>query len=261
MLTAYIRAMFHRPLSLAELIAASAGHLARPPVDERWHRVLSSHSLRLQEWSGYPPINVLRSQYCADLERISLEPSWEKQRQELIRCVLRGLRWRSFFQATQICPREEVWFPCVAHIDYFAKNPQADYPPLLAILFLGAEIDIAGFTDLLRKYFAASEEKALEFIYFEKLVFEASKLECAYHIPSTDLAGGEPSPELIAHHELLKATEIQPLIEHWRELVNIAQNQIMTNTLDLTFFQAQANDFTTARDRLLAHVQWAIDDS
>lgn len=226
----WMKTVFRRPFTLAELRMAAAQMVADPPIPVEW-KEFATTPIGAQ---GHTVIDMWRSQFDLELVEVAAAPTWDGQRATLLRNILANGTWVTTQAVAKEAKFTESWAHLVANIPAFHRAPIADHALRTSLLAQKWFISLVKWGVLRvigENLFTLNEDKWIELrIYdlYEKEVLELDVLMLD-RIQLVNEQGEAASADVLSE---FKDSVVNPLVVRQHALLARMAEEIATGQLD-----------------------------
>lgn len=241
----FLKTMFQRPFSYAELRKDADDHLTRTPLPPALRDALAA----IHGPTGASRLDAWRQSFEEDLRTIADQPTWAAQRAALLRCLVRENTWLSLYAATKDARFPGSW----AHytegtvIGVFWGGAERAQGVFLRWLFAATTNACLIVTGNRRYQINAIKEKEIEVHELLDLTIKRLDISFSDFVLSTHDAGDTDG----AHIALaFKEQHVDPIIAREQKALLLAEEQIVHGVLDAHVFLQTVASTDQLRDEL-----------
>ncbi|MBY3026502.1 hypothetical protein [Rhizobium leguminosarum] len=230
----FIKRMFKRPFTSAELHSMTAHHLAKPPLPDSMYEAAAG----MVGKRGVSLLDHWRSTFSLQLDEIASQKTWQAQRAMLLKIVLVEEGWTDVFRATDKISSPDVWAHLVSELDFFQATPREHWKGLVLQRYIMGLLSAACLMELGIRNYGIDSVKQLEI-----------RLHSEYYreILNVDLQIGQMIREMIDNYDdedalnvaALKDDVVNPIIADQYRVLALVAEQIANSKVDIEIIKGK----------------------
>ena len=232
----FLKVLLHRPLSIADLEAASETLLKNPPLPPGPNSMFTS-----QGQNGKSLLEWWRESYLGDLKEIAECRTWQRQKATLIRIILEHHLLSSVQPAVGTDTPVAAWKHYVSHNPAFTAVDEAQWPTVLLHLYVTSLMSHACLEIIGSRLYEIDKPKSLELELFRDSAVQSRKLDVSLMRLGLGYAvKGERKNALDTVDA--KETMLDPLIRERFDLLSEMKDAISNRSLDMEYVRRRMSE-------------------
>ena len=246
----FLKAVFHRPFTRAELQKECGGMLSNPPLPAE----MLEAAINCRSKNDVSLLDGWRQSYLKHLDEISEATTWKLQRAILFRIVLKSSSYIALYSAACNVKHLKSWTHIVEGNGYFSNFPHDKWDSILTQLHTTNILTYACLLATGHKLYNIDSEKQFEIECFQEYEKSIRGLDIAVNdIMNTCIEEDDPEQALAVMD--LKEEVINDMINDEFKVLNLMEEQIINGSLNLKQVKEKMQGIEVKKSELAKLVQ------